>query len=119
MYASCFDVDGIDTSNGLPRPPFPGPNQELAQRMGVVMGTSHHEPMSRNKPEWDHFGNGVWDWGANQEFLSDWWKYGAERAKGSETLFTLGMRGDGDMPLTGASNALVESECAQPHRTSL
>jgi hypothetical protein len=110
VYASMFDVDGLDISNGFPNPAAPGPNQVLANKMGIVMGTSHHEPMSRNKPEWDLKGNGSWDW-TNAEFLTEWWKYGAERAKGSETMFTLGMRGDGDMPLTGASNELVESEC--------
>jgi hypothetical protein len=109
VYASSFDLDGVDTSNGLPQPPIPGPNQELAEQMGIVMGTSHHEPMARNKPEWDHHGNKVWDWIQNSDFLKDGWRYGAERAKGKETLFTLGMRGDGDMPLIGASNELVES----------
>lgn len=104
-----FDVDGMDISDGLPQPPAPGPNQVLANKMGIVMGTSHHEPMSRNKPEWDLAGKGPWDW-TNDEFLTDWWKYGAKRADGMETMFTLGMRGDGDMPLTGASNELVESE---------
>ena len=109
VYASMFDVDGIDFSNGFPKKPFPGPNQLLANRMGIVMGTSHHEPMSRNKPEWDRGGKGPWDW-TNKDYLINWWRYGAERAKGMETMFTLGMRGDGDEPLTGASNKLVESE---------
>ena len=38
------------------------------------------------------------------------WTYGAERAKGREVMFTMGMRGDGDEPLSGASVGLVESE---------
>lgn len=97
-----FDVDGLDVSKGLPQPPIPGPNQVLAQRMGIVMGTSHHEPMTRNKEEWDEFGHGPWDW-TNKEVLQDWWRYGAERAQGMETLFTVGMRGDGDLPLTGGN----------------
>ncbi|ORY30028.1 hypothetical protein BCR39DRAFT_598553 [Naematelia encephala] len=108
MYASMFDVDGMDTSNGFPMPAAPGPNQVLANEMGIVMGSSHHEPMARNKPEWDRGKQGPWDW-TNSKFLTKWWTYGAERAKGMETLFTLGMRGDGDMPLTGASNKLVEN----------
>lgn len=115
VYASMFDVDGMDTYPGFPEQPLPGPNQVLANAMGVVMGTSHHEPMARNKPEWDRGQQGPWDW-TNKDFLTEWWTYGAERAKGKETLFTLGMRGDGDMPLTGASNKLVESEW---HRRSI
>ncbi|KAK6908596.1 hypothetical protein I203_102599 [Kwoniella mangroviensis CBS 8507] len=109
MWASMFDVDGLDVSNGLPKTPTPGPNQVLANKMGVVMGTSHHEPMSRNKPEWDSYGVGEWDYVKNQETLTEFWRYGAERAKGMETLFTMGMRGDGDEPLSGASNALVQN----------
>ena len=105
-----FDVDGVDISNGFPDPATPGPNQVLANRMGIVMGTSHHEPMARNKPEWDRGQKGAWDWRSNSEYLTKWWTYGAQRAKGMETLFTMGMRGDGDEPLKGASNHLVESE---------
>lgn len=107
-------MDGLDVSNGLPSPPVPGPNQVLAQRMGIVMGTSHHEPMTRNKEEWDQFGHGPWDW-TNKEVLEEWWKYGAERAQGMETLFTVGMRGDGDLPLTGGNSSV----CLTIGRTEL
>ncbi|OWZ51928.1 hypothetical protein C356_02122 [Cryptococcus neoformans c45] len=108
MWASKFSVDGLDITNGLPQSAISGPNQILANKMGIVMGTSHHEPMSRNKPEWDVFGKGPWDW-TNKDVLKDFWRYGAERAKGVETLFTMGMRGDGDEPLTDASNELVQN----------
>jgi hypothetical protein len=108
VYASMFDVDGADWPKDDPFPAIPGPNQVLADDMGIVMGTSHHEPMARNKPEWDRAQEGPWDW-TNSEVLEKFWKTGAERAKGRETLFTMGMRGDGDMPLTGASNELVQS----------
>ena len=105
-----YYVDGLNPeANGLPQPPIPGPNQVLAQRMGIVSGTSHHEPMARNKAEWDLEGSGPWDW-TNNETLTKWWEYGAERAKGLETMYTLGMRGDGDSPLVGASPELVEGE---------
>ncbi|GFZ49819.1 hypothetical protein JCM24511_07222 [Saitozyma sp. JCM 24511] len=109
MYASMFAVDGVDVAAGLPDEPFPGPNQILANDMGIIMGTSHHEPMSRNKPEWDEFGIGRWDYLENTDKLRDFWRYGATRAKDMDTIFTVGMRGDGDEPLRGASNALVEN----------
>ncbi|ORX37574.1 hypothetical protein BD324DRAFT_622478 [Kockovaella imperatae] len=108
MWAGMYYVDGLNPeANGLPQPAIPGPNQVLAQRMGIVSGTSHHEPMARNKAEWDLEGSGPWDW-TNNETLIKWWEYGAERAKGLETMYTLGMRGDGDSPLIGASPELVE-----------
>jgi len=110
VYFSMFDVDGQDPQdNGLPKIPIPGPNQALAHKMGIVMGTSHHEPMARNKPEWDLEGHGSWDW-TNKETLIPWWEYGAERARTSETLYTLGLRGDGDRPLDGANKELLEGE---------
>lgn len=103
MWASMFAVDGQDVSHGLPDQPTPGPNQALADRMGVVMGTSHHEPMSRNQKEYTTWGKGDWNFETNEKWLTEFWKYGAERAKGIETLYTVGMRGDGDLPLDGAN----------------
>ena len=100
-----FAVDGLDVSKGKPEDPLPGPNQALAEQMGVVMGTSHHEPMSCNQKEYTDFGSGEWDYVKNGEWLRKFWTYGAERAKagGCETLFTVGMRGDGDKELGNAS----------------
>lgn len=101
VWCSMFSVDGSDISNGLPLDA--GPNQELAERMGVVMGTSHHEPMAKNQKEFTDFGTGEWNYMSNKEFLDDFWRHGADRAKGKETVFTVGMRGDGDLPLDGAN----------------
>jgi hypothetical protein len=100
-----FAVDGQNVHSGLPPTPTPGPNQSLAEKMGIVMGTSHHEPMSRNQKEYTDFGSGPWDYTKNGEWLRAFWKYGAERVKkgGCETVFTVGMRGDGDIELGGAS----------------
>jgi len=110
VWASMFSVDGLELENGqLPSTPTAGPNQELAARMGIVMGTSHHEPMARNQKEYTTWGTGPWNFEENEKFLTDFWKYGAERAKGKETLFTVGMRGDGDLPLDGANVKLLES----------
>jgi hypothetical protein len=50
----------VDPAEALPELPTPGPNQILADQMGIVMGTSHQEPMSRNTPEWSNFGNVSW-----------------------------------------------------------
>jgi len=111
VWASQFDVDGLDISNGLPEQPIAGPNQILADKMGIVMGTSHQEPMARNTPEWEAYGEGEWNFTANTEFLHDFWVYGAERAKGYETMFTVGMRGNGDLPLPGANVPIMESKC--------
>lgn len=107
VHSSMFSIDGLNVTNGLPSDPTTGPNQVLADRMGIVMGTSHHEPMGRNKEEWDQGGEGAWDW-TNKDEMTKWWTHGAQRAKGVETMFTMGMRGDGDSGLEGASKELLE-----------
>jgi hypothetical protein len=111
VWDSMFGVDGL---KGVPSLPTPGPNLKLAARMGIVTGTSHHEPMARNQKEFTRSGKGDWNFETNGEFLSDFWTFGAERAKevagGLEdgAIFTVGMRGDGDLPLEGANVAVSE-----------
>ncbi|KIY44327.1 hypothetical protein FISHEDRAFT_51503 [Fistulina hepatica ATCC 64428] len=76
-------------------------NQPLANYYGVVMGTSHQEPMMRAIPnEWDLFGIGPWNYSTNSENIYDFWVYGTRRAKPYESVYTIGMRGDGDIPLS-------------------
>ncbi len=69
-------------------------NQPLADLYGIVMGTSHEEPMMRSIPvEWGLFGVGPWDYTSNSQFIYDFWVNGTERAKPFENIFTVGMRG--------------------------
>ena len=77
-------------------------NGPLADEWGIVMGTSHHEPMMRAHKEW-HRGQpmGPWNYVANAERLREFWAGGAERARRYETLVTIGMRGDGDEAMEG------------------
>jgi hypothetical protein len=82
---------------------------KLADEYGVVMGTSHHEPMTRAQQEWRRYGKGPWNYETNDSTLRDFWRKGIERMDGRENIVTLGMRGDGDMPMTQGSNvALLE-----------
>jgi hypothetical protein len=84
-------------------------NARLADEYGIVMGTSHHEPMLRAQQEWKRHGTGPWDYSANAAVLDKFWSDGIERNKNFESTITLGMRGDGDMPMTeGANIALLE-----------
>ena len=72
-------------------------NGFLADWFGIVMGTSHEEPMTRSIPvEWGLFGVGQWDYSENRDFIYQFWVNSTERAKNYETLFTIGMRGNGD-----------------------
>ena len=84
-------------------------NRKLAAEYGIVMGTSHHEPMLRAQQEWKRHGTGAWDYSANSETLNKFWTEGIERNKNYESIVTLGMRGDGDLPMSeGANTALLE-----------
>lgn len=69
-------------------------NQVLADWYGIVMGTSHQEPMMRSTPiEWDLFGSGPWDYGVNAQNIYNYWLNGTIRAKPYEDIYTMGMRG--------------------------
>ena len=78
-------------------------NSKTASTMGIVMGTSHHEPMARNHQEWvrKRGSEGVWDYASNQEPIDKFFREGIRRSKDNEDLITIGMRGDGDTPLGG------------------
>ena len=78
-------------------------NIQTADDMGVIMGTSHHEPMARNHQEWARKRNeyGAWDYATNQKTIDKFFREGMERAAHTEDLITIGMRGDGDTPMGG------------------
>ncbi len=89
----------------------------LADEYGIVMGTSHHEPMDRAQQEWKRYGKGPWNYETNGELLRDFWKKGIENMGSKETIVTVGMRGDGDMPMTEGSNiALLEKIVADQRK---
>lgn len=92
MWGSAFYDD--DPANGI-----------LADEMGIVMSTSHHEPMARAQQEWRRHGNGgAWDYSTNEQGLKSFWRGGMERTKNWETTVTLAMRGDGDEPMSEKQN---------------
>lgn len=90
MWASAFYAD--DPMNSV-----------LADEMGIIVGTSHHEPMARNHQEWVRKRKeyGAWDYASNREVIDRFFREGMERAASTEDLITIGMRGDGDAPMGG------------------
>jgi hypothetical protein len=84
-------------------------NRPSADEYGIVMGTSHHEPMDRAQQEWQRYGKGEWNYNSNGEVLREFWRKGIENLGNAETIITMGMRGDGDVPMeTGTNIALLE-----------
>ena len=51
-------------------------NPALADEYGIVMGTSHHEPMMRAHDEWRRYGKGPWNYATNAEALRAFWTRG-------------------------------------------
>ena len=92
-------------------------NAELADEYGVVIATSHHEPMMRAHDEWSRHGSGPWDYAKNADTLQRFWRGGIERLQGREAVVTLGMRGDGDEPMSEeTATALLERIVADQRR---
>lgn len=84
-------------------------NPKLADEYGIVMGTSHHEPLVRAHDEWRRYGSGKWNYDSNAIRLQDFWRKGIERMGSYENVVSIGMRGDGDEPMTqGTAIALLE-----------
>ena len=86
-------------------------NLKTADAMGVMMGTSHHEPMARNHQEYarDRKGWGAWNYATNKENLDRFFREGIERMKGTDDIVTIGMRGDGDEAMgNGTDTKLLE-----------
>lgn len=88
MWASAFNEDD-------PLSPV------LADEYGIVMGTSHHEPMMRAHKEYTSRRKeiGPWDYNLNETNLKKFFRDGIERNKRFDNLVTMGMRGDGDVAL--------------------
>ncbi|KAJ0414359.1 hypothetical protein BJY00DRAFT_318922 [Aspergillus carlsbadensis] len=92
-------------------------NQRLADDYGVVVSTSHHEPMQRASNEWKvGRDRGEWDWVGNREEVVGFMEEGVRRARGNETYFTLGMRGENDGPIEADDPIAVLGEVFETQR---
>jgi len=68
------------------------------------MSNSHHEPMLRADKEWNRYGKGPWEYSKNREAIYQFWQQGAARHQNLESIFTLGMRGQEDEPMSEGEN---------------
>ena len=76
-------------------------NPRLADEYGIVMGTSHQEPMLRAQKEWDRmlqkkYGNWNYNNPNQQPVLQQFWREGIRRNKSFESIITLGLRSEND-----------------------
>lgn len=109
MWGDEFSKGG---NKGLGNSVSPLASAELADKYGIVMGTSHHEPMCRAGNEWsqeyrkylkqkdaDLGSKATWDYFKYGYAIKNFWKDGYERNKAFENLVTVGMRGEADSSL--------------------
>jgi hypothetical protein len=98
MWGKAFNTDDLK-------------NPQLADEYGVVMGTSHHEPLTRAEQEWYDAGRTAeqWSYSQNGAALREFWKGGVQRMGTRESLLTVGMRGSGDVANPDQGVPLMES----------
>lgn len=94
-------------------------NPRLADEYGVVISTSHHEPMMRAHDEWRRYGSGPWNYEKNEPTLREFWRTGIERMGEYESIVTLAMRGDGDEAMSPDANVSLLQKIVQDQREIL
>jgi len=82
-------------------------NPRLADEYGIVISTSHHEPMMRAHDEWRRYGKGPWNYEKNDSVLREFWREGIRRMGNYESIVTLAMRGDGDEAMSPTANVAL------------
>lgn len=104
MWSSCFSLDG------------PGLlSYELASEYGIFIGNSHHEPCLRAGEEYSKVrGKGsiygdAWNYHANTEGITRFWKDSLDERGGFESIVTIGMRGEADSTILGADSTLKDN----------
>lgn len=95
MWGNCFSMEGKTDKLA---------NAKHADAYGIVMGTSHHEPMCRAGAEWQkvysqYGSSNKWDWTTNKAAITKFWRDGIKRNGEFENVITIGMRGENDTAL--------------------
>jgi hypothetical protein len=108
MWTGVFSEDGKA---------FPTASAELASELGIVMGTSHHEPLFRAGEEFSHLStdsNDVgygkdWSYHKNARGLYSFWEDSVRRNRDFASLITVGMRGERDSKILGENATLQDN----------
>lgn len=87
----------------------------LADSCGIVIGTSHCEPLLRNNVgEWDVAKRGRYNYMTNRPAVQQYWTERLQEVgRGSEDLFTIGMRGIHDGAMEGVSTLQEKTDALQ------
>lgn len=88
-------------------------NPAVADKYGIVVGTSHCEPLLfNNATEWDVERDGEWNYEENREGVLKAMDGRVAQAAGYENIYTVGMRGIHDHPME-AENEKKKAEITE------
>jgi len=89
----------------------PGARQ-MADSLGILIGTSHCEPLLRNNVgEWDVAARGRYNYLTNKQQVLDYWTERLQEVD-RDNLFTIGMRGIHDGSMEGLERATLDEKTA-------
>jgi len=96
-------------------------NPAKADEYGIVMGTSHVEPMMRADKEWNRlgFGEKEWNYATHPKELEKFWTDGAVRNRPYENVVTIAMRGKIDTPMSESANIELLEQIVTAQRSIL
>jgi hypothetical protein len=81
-------------------------NARLADKWGIVMGSSHSEALLRNNVgEWDEKRDGPWNYQTNRPAIDTYWEKRVRENGSFENFYTVGMRGVHDSGLEATGTA--------------
>jgi hypothetical protein len=87
-------------------------NAATADMYGIVMGTSHQEPMMRAQKEWDRLPRSVtggpWNYATHPAALDKFWRDGLTRNKNFEQIVTIGLRGENDSEMVKGQDQAID-----------
>jgi Glycosyl hydrolase family 115/Gylcosyl hydrolase family 115 C-terminal domain len=89
---------------------YPG-NAQMATDYGIVIGSSHAEPMLRNNVgEWKEKTMGEFNFVTNHDTIYNYWEERVRQSKGINAFYTLGIRGVHDSKMLGANTLQEQKE---------
>ncbi|MDZ7295535.1 MAG: glycosyl hydrolase 115 family protein, partial [candidate division KSB1 bacterium] len=75
--------------------------------------------MMRAHDEWRRYGAGPWNYELNRTRLQEFWREGIRRMGSYESIVTIGMRGDGDEPMSEEANIALLQRIVHDQRQIL
>jgi hypothetical protein len=89
-------------------------NAVLADRWGIVMGSSHSEALLRdNVKEWDETRDGPWNYQLNKPAIDAYWEKRLVENGKYENFYTVGMRGVHDTGLEATGTVEVKARLVE------